>query len=265
MGLFPALGYDLADDIIAGKEVGELVEARFVHVRRGEVVLHGNRNRLGIVKQPVVVQIEVDAHAGQTGFHAGAGRSGGGIEAEGVLPDVHQVGQVGLAVGPHQADVIVEVTRIEPDLGPLPAESVGPVDVAGGPLHVVIDKGHDVADRVVLDVERKRVQLVGIRPKVSHPDPVDLRVAVTVGSGSLGQMHRSGPSRVHVGPEGRDDRRGLRESVRGIGPQRLREGDIPVVIDVELRKIVAEELEIESEIELRSGLVIIGRHDNRTG
>ena len=199
----------------------------------------------------------------------------GRIDPEYPLAQVVQDVQVCLRVGPHQTEVVGAVAGIEADLGPGPAEAVGAVDVAGGPFHVVIDEGNDIAPRVVLNVKRKGVPFVGVCGEVAHVDPVDLDERMAVGSGSRCKADFPARStglpigaRIHVGPEGRNHLSGpgLRDGKPGreVLPIRAGESYVPVVVEIELREVVAVELKHKAQVQKDAGLVVLGRQRQGT-
>ena len=198
------------------------------------------------------------------------------IDPEHVLAEVVEEIDAGLVVGPDETDVVDAVARIEADLSPGAAEAVDTAgNVTGGPLHVVVNERHDVAPGIVLDVQRERIPLVGIHREVSDVDPIDLDEGVPARGGAGLQAHLSpgraglpiGP-RVDVGPEGRHDRRSwggdYRESAGGVLPQRRVEGDIAVVVDVEISVVVSVKLERETQGQEGGGEVVIGHHGEST-
>ena len=194
------------------------------------------------------------------------------IDPEHVLAQVVEVINTRLIVGPDDTDVVDAVARIEADLGPGSAETVGAEgSVTRSPLHVVIDEAYDVAKRIVFDVERERITLVGVRREVSSIHPVDLNEGITARGRAGFQAYLSagraglpiGPG-IHVGPEGSHDWCRLRETTGGVLPQRPLEGDIAVVVDVEISVVVAVELERETQGQDARRQVVIRYHHQST-
>ena len=260
-------GEDLVDVVGTGEQSDEFIVSGFVDIECGRIVFHGDRggfhDSVGSVAvqsmHSVSVKIQEDGHAGQPRFGFD-GHTGDRIDSEGISFDLQEIGKRFQAVRTHQAKEIRPISRVEADLGTQSAEPAGTRYVARGPVHGIVIEDHDIAVRVVLDVEREgisSVRVVGVGAlEVAHVDPVDLdeRIAAETGSGrhfnfAAGRAGRVGPG-VRVGPEGGHDGGDLlgegRETLGDESAQGIIESDVAVVVDVELRICFAEELELES-------------------
>ena len=203
------------------KQVRELPVAGLVDIRCRRIVGHGEDVRLegdfvvgeiGLeyavtvqvieIESVVVDIVEVNQHAGQTGL--GPDRLAClRIEAEHVLV-VRIVDKITGPVRAAEAQIVGEQSVAEADLRTSAAKAgIGTrVTISGCPLHLAVVEHDKIAQRIILDIQRERVEELRIAcislVIVRHIHPVYLNKRIAIGCGSVVQANRAAPIKIDV-------------------------------------------------------------------